>query len=569
MLTNRSVRTLVGFLIIAMPGWVAGAGAPEAQTAAQSNVVEALTAGLDPAFGAAGKVSLGIGPGAPGNGARAQALAIQPDGKIVVAGFAWQTGTSIDFAVTRFNQDGSLDQSFGSGGKVATDFFGMEDEAQAVAIQPDGKIVVAGRAAIAAVTGGVLDFDFALARYNHDGSLDTGFGSGGKVTTHFGDGRNIGQAVLLQPDGHIVVGGGAPGVNGGLDFALARYSSTGTLDPSFGAGGMVRTDFMGDNDVALALALQPDGKLIAAGEAAGDKSIIGTPLGTDFALARYNANGSLDTTFGVGGKVTTDFLGANDVAASVAFSSTGKIVVAGTISHLSLKSDIGLARYNSDGTLDTAFGTGGKALSDFASDDGASALVVLQNGKLVTGGFTRPFGGHSDFEVAGYNADGSLDATFGTGGRISTDFLGRDDAAFALGIQSDGKIVAAGAATTPSDTQTITDFALARYVGGPGPDFGLSFGTPAITVVPGQVGTLTLSIDRTGGFTGDIVVTAPDTSAIKVRLDPNSQTVSGATAVFNFKVKRKAPGGPQLLVFSGKDQSGRERTATLTMTIQR
>src|SRR5215471_1271543 len=317
-LINRSMRMLVGFSMIAILAFLAGPLSLPVRGTSEDNLSESLTAGLDPAFGAAGKVSLSLGPGAPGNGGRAEALAIQPDGKIVVAGFAWQTGTSIDFAVTRFNQDGSLDQSFGTGGRVATDFFGMEDEAQAVAIQPDGKIVVAGRAAIAAATGGVLDFDFALARYNHDGTLDTGFGSGGKVTTHFGDGRNIGQAVLLQPDGHIVVAGGAPGVNGGLDFALARYSSTGTLDPSFGAGGMVRTDFMGDNDVALALALQPDGKLIAAGEAAGDKSIIGTPLGTDFALARYNANGSLDTTFGVGGKVTTDFLGANDVAASVA-----------------------------------------------------------------------------------------------------------------------------------------------------------------------------------------------------------------------------------------------------------
>jgi uncharacterized delta-60 repeat protein len=559
---------LIGLLMMSMLVWAGGAGVPVAQAARQS-VVEALTGGLDPAFGAAGKVSLSLGPGAPGNGARAQALAIQADGKIVVAGFAWQTGTSIDFAVTRSNQDGSLDQSFGTGGKVSTDFFGMEDEAQAVAIQQNGKIVVAGRAAIAAVTGGVLDFDFALARYNSDGSLDPQFGAGGKVTTHFADGRNIGQALLLEPDGHIVVGGGAPGVNGASDFALARYNSSGVLDPSFGTGGKVTTDFVGDNDVAFALALQPDGKLIAAGEASGDKSIIGTPLGADFALARYNANGSLDTTFGSGGKVTTDFLGADDIASSVAFLSSGKIVAAGTVSHLSLKSDIALAQYNSDGTLDSTFGTVGKALSDLASDDAAFSMKVQPDGKLVTGGLTRPFGGQSDFEVARFNADGSLDATFGIGGRLSTDFLGLDDAAFAVGIQNDGKIVAAGAATISNGTHTITDFALARYIGSPGPDFGLSFSTPSITVSPGQAGNLALSINRTGGFTGDIDVTAPDTSAIKVRLDPASQVATGATAVFSFKVKRKAPAGAQALVFSGKDQSGRERTATLTMTIQR
>jgi uncharacterized delta-60 repeat protein len=315
--------------------------------------------------------------------------------------------------------------------------------------------------------------------------------------------------------------------------------------------------------------MQPDGKLIAAGETSGDKSVIGTPLGTDFALVRYNPNGSLDTTFGSGGKVTTDFLGADDIASSVAFLSSGKIVAAGTVSHLSRKSDIAAARYNSDGTLDSTFGAAGKALSDFASDDAALAMVVQQDGKLVTGGLTRPFGGQSDFEVARFNADGSLDATFGTGGRISTDFLGHDDAAFAVGIQNDGKIVAAGAATTPSGTHTITDFAVARYFGAPGPDFALSFSTPAVTVAPGQSGSVVLNINRTGGFTGDIVVTAPDTSALKVRLDPASEVVSGATADFSFKVKRKAPAGSQALVFSGKDQSGRERTATLTMTIQR
>jgi len=203
-------------------------------------------------------------------------VALQPDGKIVVAGYAGG-----DFALARYNSDGALDTSFGSGGKVTTDFGGSyHPDGFSVALQPDGKIVVAGYA------GG----DFALARYNSDGALDTSFGSGGKVTTDFG-GSDAGYSVALQPDGKIVVAGYA-----GLDFALARYNSDGALDTSFGTGGKVTTDFSGGRDVGYSVALQPDGKIVVAGYA-----------GVDFALARYNSDGALDTSFGSGGKVTTDF----------------------------------------------------------------------------------------------------------------------------------------------------------------------------------------------------------------------------------------------------------------------
>src|SRR5262249_17355903 len=308
---------------------------------------------------------------------------------------------------------------------------------------------------------------------------------------------------------------------------------------------------------------------IVAGEARGNRSVIGTPTGSDFAVARYNPSGSLDPTFGTGGRTTTDFLGANDIGNSVALLSTGKIVVAGAVSHRALKSDIGLARYNSDGTLDSTFGTGGEVLSNFASDDAASALVIQPDGKLLIAGTTRPFGGQSDFELVRFAVDGTVDTTFGTGGRVTTDFLGQDDGASTLGFQSDGKLVVAGTAVTPSSDHLITDFAIARYIDPIAqPDFALSFGSP-VTVTTGQKGTFVLNIDRTGGFTGDITVTAPDTSSLKIRIDPPSQVASGATAVFNFKIKGKAPAGPQSLVFSGKDQTGRLRTAVLSLIIQR
>ncbi len=186
---------------------------------------------------------------------------------------------------------GDLDATFGTGGKVTTDFAGNDDEAHGIAVQADGKLVTVGVAKTSRSN------DFALARYNPNGSLDATFGTGGKVTTDFAGNDDAAFAVVLQSDGKIVVAGEAK-TSRNQDFALARYNANGSLDATFGTGGKVMTDFNGDDDAAFALVLQPDGKLVAAGEAK-------TSRNQDFALARYNANGSLDATFGTGGKVTS------------------------------------------------------------------------------------------------------------------------------------------------------------------------------------------------------------------------------------------------------------------------
>jgi uncharacterized delta-60 repeat protein len=213
---------------------------------------------------------------------------------------------------------GELDTSFDDDGMVTTDFGGL-DEALGVAIQADGKIVAAGR--------GTAVGDFALARYNRDGSLDTSFDGDGKVTTDFGSPFDVALGVAIQPDGRIV----AAGTAAGDDFALARYNRDGTLDTSFDGDGKVTTDF-GAMDAALgAPAIQPDGKIVAAGY---------TTAGGDFALARYNRDGSLDTSFDGDGKVTTDFGSPFDVAAGVAMQPNGRIVAAGGDG-----GDFALARY--------------------------------------------------------------------------------------------------------------------------------------------------------------------------------------------------------------------------------
>ncbi|MBI2337080.1 MAG: hypothetical protein HYU97_10030 [Deltaproteobacteria bacterium] len=242
--------------------------------------------------------------------------------------------------------------------------------------------------------------------------MDTTFGTGGLVTTDF-SGSSLDQAseMVLQSDGKIVVGGYSD-AGGSNDFALARYSSDGSLDTTFGTGGLVTTDFSGSSDdQARQMVLQSDGKIVVGGYSDAGGS-------GDFALARYSSDGSLDTTFGTGGLVTTDFSGSSlDQAGPVVLQSDGKIVVGG-YSDAGGSNDFALARYSSDGSLDTTFGTGGLVTTNFSgsSSDVAIATVLQSDGKIVVGGISSA-GGSIDFALARYGSDGSLDTTFGTGGR--------------------------------------------------------------------------------------------------------------------------------------------------------
>ncbi len=353
-------------------------------------------------------------------------------------------------------QNPALDPSFGSGGKVFVTFGATE----AMLLQPDGKIVMAGGL-------------FGLARVNASGSLDTGFGKGGTVTTEFpapagGPPANaVAHAVALQPDGKIVVVGEM--VNGFVaggklfnsDFALARYNADGSLDSSFGTGGLVTTDFNGNLDRAYAVAIQPDGKIVVAGDA--------TPsTNTDFGVARYNANGSLDGGFGAGGKVTTDLSSSTDFARDIALQSDGKIVVVGPIAQIGSGGldDTGLVRYNADGSLDGSFGPGGSSGKVILPNTSASnAMLIQPDGKIVLGGnaFTGVSHG-GNFLVMRLTTSGSLDRGFGNGGKATTDFSPSFlDSVSALVLQADGKIVAAGSRTFDSPAAGGGDFALARF----------------------------------------------------------------------------------------------------------
>jgi uncharacterized delta-60 repeat protein len=426
-----------------------------AVAAALPGAAGAAPGDLDPSFGDGGIVTTAF----PDGHAHGSAVAVLPNGKIVVAGDSIVPSAGNDFALARYLPDGSLDPVFDGDGRAVTDFSGFADVATGVALQPDGRIVAAGR------TG---DGSFAVARYRRDGTLDPTFDGDGRVVTDFGA-FDLGEDVVLQPDGKIVVAGTSivDDLPGG-PWALARYNPDGSLDPTFGSGGKVLTDFGAPSNVA-AVALMTDGRIVAA----GDTSLLDDSY--DVALARYLANGSLDATFDGDGKVVVDFgAGNSDGASDLVVQGDGTVVVAGTVDVSGAgEPDFLLARFGLDGALDTEgvdpsldapFGSGGKVITDVAGYDEAGAIAIEPGGKLLVAGgatpdlSTTPF----DFAVARYNLDGSLDTTFGAGGVVTTDFGGE---AFANGIavQPDGAIVAAGLAWIGN----VAHFALARYLAQP------------------------------------------------------------------------------------------------------
>jgi uncharacterized delta-60 repeat protein len=436
-------------------------------------IAQAADGDLDPTFETDGKVLTDFNHSTD----IADAVAIQADGKLVVVGTTYRDNdfSNEDFAVARYNPDGTLDKTFGVGGKVQTDFPGLAAVASSVVIQPDGKIVVAGGAFPLFTFLG----DFKVVRYNSNGSLDTSFGDGGIVTTTFPEG-SYAFDVALQADGKIIAAGTVfvdfnPGESSNTDFALARYNPDGTPDAAFGNGGRVSTDFLGLEDDVFSVLIQSDGKIVAVGSANDPATFY------DFAAVRYLSNGAVDTTFGVAGKVHTDFGDQNfDRARSAALQPDGRIVAAGfAISQNGGVQNFAVARYNSSGVLDTSFGTGGMTQIDFGSCCQSANKVLLQpNGKIITVGYANTESSDSDFLLARLTSDSSLDPTFGAGGKVRTSFGNLNGGANGAVFQPDGKIVAVGFQAT--GLELFADFALARYLDAE----GLPAPTPTPTATP-------------------------------------------------------------------------------------
>jgi uncharacterized delta-60 repeat protein len=395
---------------------------------------------LDPTFDFDGKVITSIG--AAGDGINA--IALQPDGKILVAGYS-SNGTNNDFALVRYTSNGILDSDFSSNGKVLTDLSG-NDIPRSIALQPDGKILVAGW------TGNGLANDFALVRYSANGDLDHGFATEGKAITPIGAGDDRGYAIVVQPDGKIVVAGYTN--NGSKEeFVLVRYNVNGTLDISFDTDGKKNISIGNNNDRALSIALQPDGKIVLAGYSNNNS-------GSDFALARCNPDGSLDASFGVGGIATTSIGIGTDVANSLILLPDGKIVTTGYY-FVGTKAAFALVRYLADGSLDQSFNIDGIITTSIGPIGDFSTTVLLQpDGKYVVVGYSEKSGGTSDFAVTRYNVNGSLDNSFNSNGIVTTSLGSGRDEAYAATIQPDGKILLAGR----SNNGTDYDFAMTRYL---------------------------------------------------------------------------------------------------------
>ena len=381
----------------------------------------------------------------------ATSVVLQPDGKIVCSGYSSSVLGTVAF-VARYNADGSLDTAFGTGGKVTENFGGSFALATAIALQADGKIVAAGYVGTPAPA--TSRFDFFLLRYNPDGTLDLTFDADGKVTTDFST-FDEADSLLIQSDSKLVVTGSTSNNSPDRTFAaLARYNADGSLDTSFGTGGKIT----GHEGSAFAAIVQPDGFIVTGGWGCTAATCT---QNFDFTFARYNTNGVLDSTFGINGKATAAVSAGRDEGRAIARQSDGKIVGAGVNLNSSAVDPVAVVRLNANGTLDTGFGTGGIVQNlPFVVED-AFSLGLESSGKIVTGGRIFNTATDADFAVIRLNTIGTLDTTFGNGGIVTTSFGSNLDGITRFAIQSDGKIVGVGFAETQAGN---IDAAIARYL---------------------------------------------------------------------------------------------------------
>ena len=392
---------------------------------------------LDRSFGG-GTVTTDFGGTGYFSADMGNAVVIQPDGRIIVAGSAGRgpdDGLS-QFALARYRHNGRLDRTFGDGGLVMTDVAGKDDFIASIALLPDGRIVAGGGTRVEDSVDGI---DFALARYLPDGALDRTFGGDGRVTTDFVGGHDVVSGIAVQPDGRVVAAGVTFRPGGADSFGIARYRADGSLDPTFGTGGRVAADLGGDRGAwANALALQPDGRIVVGGSIAGD-----------FGVARFGPDGSLDPSFGDGGVAVTAFERGGQVHA-LSVGDDGRIVAAGRADDPA-NMNAALVRYRSDGTPDPTFGDGGRAvLASLQAGEPAYGLLVQPDGRSVI---------VTASHVARIGADGLPDTGFGAGGQAPTTIR-----AVAIARQADGRLVVAGRHDTPlPDGAVAFDFGLARH----------------------------------------------------------------------------------------------------------
>jgi uncharacterized delta-60 repeat protein len=416
-----------------------------AATTVNSSVITSLSAGAD----------------------QANAMLIQGDGKIVAAGFANGGILTGQFAAVRYNSDLTPDTSFGTSGIQTTTISGHGDEANAMAFQSDGKIVLAGYANSIQVQG-VYYANFAVARYNMNGSLDTSFNGKGFTTTDVFPGTkkvahaSVARAVAIDSSGRIVVAGGTNG-----EFAVARYTSSGALDTTFNSTGSlpgtIITPISGGNATAYSAIVQADGKILVGGNAGGL-----------FTFVRYKADGTLDSTFGSGGIVVEPSMGAPNSNAfrAMTLDANGNIVAVGNGAIAGVGNFSLIARFTPAGALDTTFNGSGYAITDLSSmnsgNSQGTAVNIQSDRKLLLSGWAvlADNGAYNqNFAAARYNTNGTLDTTFNSTGILTYVFASSPfstDVAYGAGLASNGNLIMAGFTSAPPAGQPASgnNFAL-------------------------------------------------------------------------------------------------------------
>jgi uncharacterized delta-60 repeat protein len=401
-----------------------------------------FTGALDATFGANGKVTTSFDRGDD----VANAVLVQPDGKIVAAGHSSKVVSGYhQMSLARYNKDGTLDNSFGTNGKVITPF-ATYSVINAITQQTDGKIIAVGVAVDSS-----NERNFAVVRYNPNGSLDANFGENGRLITHF-SGVSTATVVTIQVDGKIVVAGyrgydNSTKVDGVI--AVARYSNLGQLDTTFNATGKVETDINPNyNDISTSIALQTDNKIVICGKGTDYEDGCFPSFPPDLFVVRYNANGSLDNSFAINGK----FIQKESEGSTVKILNTGKILVAGNTNGWTY--NFLLTRLNTNGTIDATFNF------DAPTRGQSTDMVVQSDNKIIIAGkeykdSTMNF----DFKLVRCNSEGVLDNTFGTNGKIITPPVLLFERYSKIALQADGKLVACGS----SKNYGQYNFNLMRY----------------------------------------------------------------------------------------------------------
>lgn len=370
------------------------------------------------------------------------AAALQSDGKIVVVGAT--TTSNSDFIAARFTTDGKLDQTFGGKGVTITDAGSETDALASVAIQSNGKIVAGGQTSRNGIN------QFALIRYNNDGSVDSSYGSQGLVITNFGNICNI-NSIALTADNKVVAVGNYN--NGSAsDFAIARYLKTGALDPTFNGNGEVTSNF-GNSDNAIAVALDTTGKIVVGGYYTDPSN------NSHFEIARYTTNGSLDPSFNGSGVTGTNFGSNQEYLSAIVLESNGEIIAGGNIWGGQSYSELAFARFDVDGLIDSSFGINGQTLDPIGTNDYDYLyfLAISPNGQILSGGYTLS-DNLGYFTMLKLNPNGSLDSGFASDGNLLFNYPGNSIGYISAMVQNDGKIVVNGTTTETSIPNFLARF---------------------------------------------------------------------------------------------------------------